>query len=97
MVKYMCKLCEFTSARKTDYTRHIASNKHLQKVDALTIESKSNLPRWSWSKFPSLPPVPAVFVGAGLGSRWTRRNGKCDTATRIRRCWDQVIPPFGPK
>lgn len=37
MVNYVCKPCGFKSNRKTDYTRHVASRKHSEKVDADTI------------------------------------------------------------
>jgi len=40
--KYNCNLCEFKSNRKTDYTRHTQSKKHLEKISQINSESNSN-------------------------------------------------------
>lgn len=39
MSKYTCVLCVFSSNRKTDYTRHIGTIKHLEKVAESTTDS----------------------------------------------------------
>ncbi|ARF10029.1 hypothetical protein Indivirus_9_6 [Indivirus ILV1] len=32
MVKYECSICDFTTEKKTDYSRHLQTKRHLQKV-----------------------------------------------------------------
>ena len=42
MVNYNCDICGFLTANKKDYTRHVNTNKHLQKVNENAHESKMN-------------------------------------------------------
>ena len=41
MVKYICELCKYNTTRKTEYSRHISTNKHLQKVTDGTNDTQS--------------------------------------------------------
>ncbi|ARF09878.1 hypothetical protein Indivirus_5_1, partial [Indivirus ILV1] len=40
MSKYNCDKCSFTSNKKTDYTRHIKTKKHLEKVKETTNDTQ---------------------------------------------------------
>ena len=48
MTKYDCKPCSFFTNNKTDYSRHIKTNKHKKKVNTTTktcIKRASNVPK----------------------------------------------------
>lgn len=42
MSKYNCDLCEFHTNRKTEYTRHLSTKKHLEKIESRSTESILN-------------------------------------------------------
>lgn len=42
MVKYNCNICKYETDKKTDYSRHNKSKRHLEKVEEKNIESKLN-------------------------------------------------------
>ena len=47
MSKYVCKKCNFKSNRKTDYTRHIETKKHLSSVTKksyIKVTKKTEIP-----------------------------------------------------
>lgn len=44
MSKYICNLCEYKSDKKTDYSRHMISKRHLEKVNK-TMKHTNNIPK----------------------------------------------------
>ena len=42
MPEYTCKQCKFSTKLRSNYLRHLDTNKHLKRIKAQTIEVKKN-------------------------------------------------------